>query len=560
MIAILLVPAVVVVVLVVVLATRRTARPAPPSTGGARSVSRFFQYLVLFGLVVVVAIGIAGLVSRVLDPQGFGHDDVRLARNLAFVVVGVPLLAAVTWWSWRQLADPAERTSVALAFTVVLAGTVSLVVVMVAAHSVVDDLVLGRDVGHGSVGSLVGWTPVLAAVWWVRRIIAVRARRDFHVIGSLAGLGTTAVGAATLLGHLGSRAVLGPDPDVYAADWRSGLATLVVGLPVWVLFWWRHAARAERDTPWLVYVVLVGVGGGFVAALVSLVVAVATSAIWLVGRPGTDVAELHFHDVPSQVAAMFVGLAVWWYHRGVLGERRTSARTGVQRLYEYLMAGIALAAAACGLMVLVAAGIEAVTTPEPEAGDAVVNTLVIAATVLVVSLPVWGAFWRRVQAARRADPVGECRSTVRRTYLALLVGVAAVAAVVAAITGAYRLFEDVVTATVGSSTLRGMRYPIGIVLAAGAVAIGNMVQLRHDRALLPSTRTGGRRVVLVGPADPHLMRAVAEGTGAHVQAWWTDGDVPWPVDDVTAALASAPGDAVVLCESGELHVVPVRRA
>lgn len=559
MIAVLLLLVVVVVVAAIVLATRRTSAPGSPS-GGARSVSRFFQYLLLFGLVVVVAIGVAGLVSRALGEPTFG-GDLRLARNLSFVVVGVPLLAALTWWSWRQLAaDPVERTSVALAVTVVLAGTTSLAVVMVAAHAVVDDLLLGRDVGHGSVGNLVAWGPVLVAAWWAHAVAAPRARRLYHVVGSLLGLATTAVGTGTVLGRLGTRALFGPDPDVYAADWRSGLATLVVGLPVWVLFWWRHAARAERDTPWLVYVVLVGVGGGFVAALVSLVVAVATSAIWLVGRPGIDVADLYFHDAPSQVAGLLVGLAVWWYHRGVLGQAGTSARTPVQRVYEYLMAGIALVAAACGLMVLVAAGIEAVTTPEPDAGDAVANTLVVAATVLVVSLPVWGAFWRRVQAARRADPVGECRSTVRRTYLALLVGVAAVAAVIAAITGAYRLFEDAVTATVGSSTLHGMRYPIGIVLAAGAVAIGNAVQLRHDRALLPSTRAGGRRVVLVGPADPHLVRAVADATGAHVQAWWTDGDVPWPVDDVTAALASAPGDAVVLCESGELHVVPVRRA
>jgi hypothetical protein len=285
--------------------------------------------------------------------------------------------------------------------------------------------------------------------------------------------------------------------------------------------------------------------------------------IWVLGDRSIDVARLHFQDVPTQVAAVVVGLSSWWYHRTLLRESRTAARTGVQRVYEYLLAGIALVAGAAGLMVLVAAGIEALTTADGDASRRpVVNTVIAALSVLVVSLPVWAAFWRRVQLARRADPAGECGSVVRRTYLAVIVGIGAIAAVAAAITGVYLLFQDAVTATVGSSTWSSMRYAIGVVVAAGSVAAGNAVQLKRDRDLLPSVRTqrGPRHIVLVGPADPSLARAVAHATGARVETWWSeDGGVPWSVDDVVEAVASLDHEAGVVSSDDGLRVIPARR-
>jgi hypothetical protein len=328
---------------------------------------------------------------------------------------------------------------------------------------------------------------------------------------------------------------------------------------VWALYWWARARRAERDTPWLAFVVLAGVGGGFVTALVAFSTALATTGIWLFGDPTIDVAELHFSDVPAAAAAVVVGLLVWWYHRTVLRGARAAARTGVQRLYEYLMAGIALVAAAVGLTFLVAAGLDAAAGSSVEPGRSpVANTLVVAATVLLVGLPVWALFWRRAQLARHADPVAECGSTVRRTYLALLVGVGAVAAVVAAITGAYQLFQDAVTATVDSATLHSMRFPVGIVLAAGAVAAGNVVQLYRDRRVLPATHPrSARSVLLVGPADPDLARAVAHATGARVQHWCTDGGTPWSVEQVVDAVTSARSDVLVMSERDGLRVIPI---
>ncbi|HET8617197.1 MAG TPA: DUF5671 domain-containing protein [Actinomycetales bacterium] len=552
-----------VVGMVVLVRRRQHAAPGRPGASAA-PVREFFQYLLLFGLVVVVAIGVAGLLGRALEGDSGVQDDVALARNLAFVVVGSPLLALVVWWSAHQLVrDPAERTSPALALTVVLAGVTSLVVVMTSGQSVLGGLLTGQA-ARSAIGRLIAWSVVLGAAWWMSTVIVPAARRGYHLIGSVLGLGTLIAGLTTTLGDLGFRALFGPDADPYATDWRDGLATALVGAVVWAAYWWGHARRAERDTRWLAYVLLAGVGGGFVVALVSLITALSVSMIWVFGDPGFDVARVHFHDVPTQAAAAVVGLSSWWYHRTVLRQYRTTARTGVQRLYEYLLAGIALVAAAAGVMVLVAAGIESVTSADGDGSRGpVVNTVIAAASVLVIGLPVWATFWRRVQLARRADPASECGSVVRRTYLGVIVGIGAIAAVAAAITGVYLLFHDAVTATVASSTWRSMRYPIGIVLAAGAVAAGNAVQLKRDRDLLPSVGArglrGGRHIVLVGTADPAVARAVAHATGARVETWWSEDGVPWSVDEVVRAVMSLDQDAVVVCGSDGVRVIPARR-
>ena len=93
------------------------AAAAPPAPGGSaqRTVRRLIVYTLLAVLVTIAAIGVAGLLERLLDRAeplaGSGTTD--LALSLAFTFIGGPL-AAVLWWSvWRRLADESERTSLA---------------------------------------------------------------------------------------------------------------------------------------------------------------------------------------------------------------------------------------------------------------------------------------------------------------------------------------------------------------------------------------------------------------------------------------------------------------
>ena len=533
------------------------------------AIRRFFQYLLLYGLLVVVATGVSGLLGRLFDRGAMvAADDTELALSLAFTVVGVPLYAGLALWSRRRLADdPTEATSFGWAFYNTAATLTALGVAMVALHETLSWAVdIGPDNGRALARFLV-WGGVWAAHWWLHlRLVPRPLSRLHHLAGSLIGLVTAATGLAGLFGgalwtlfFAGSEGILTGGNDVL-----GGAVTLAVGAPVWLLYWLRTASRSERDPLWLGYVLLAGVGGGLVTAVVSASTVLYDVLVWVVGDPRFTDATLHFNDAPWAAAAAVVGALVWWYHQAALGQARLETRTEVRRIYEYLMSGIGLVAAATGLTMLIVAAIEALTGTETIIlGVSAVNTLLAAATVLAVSVPVWWFYWHRIQAAATATPLEEHASPTRRVYLFGLFGVGGVAAVVSLLVGVYLLFEDVVQGSFGSETVRSMRFAIGILLTTGAIAAYHWAVYQGERVQVPSAAAHGPRyVLLVGPADAEIARAVAHSTGGRVQAWnrTDDGGTPWSVEGVMAALGTTTADEVlVLSDSSGLHAIPVHR-
>lgn len=187
--------------------------------------------------------------------------------------------------------------------------------------------------------------------------------------------------------------------------------------------------------------------------------------------------------------------------------------------------------------------------------------MIAAATLLAVGGPVWWVFWRRVERAVRADPVGERRSGSRRVYVLLVFGLAGVSAVAALLTGVVTALQDVFAGTLGPQTLQAVRYPLGIIVTSGLVAAYHWTVLRADRGVLGEQQHGPRYVLLVGPSDPDVVRAVHGRTGGsvHLLARTDTEAAPWSVDDLTEVLAGLPGPAVVVLadENGELHTIPV---
>ncbi len=107
-----------------------------------------------------------------------------------------------------------------------------------------------------------------------------------------------------------------------------------------------------------------------------------------------------------------------------------------------------------------------------------------------------------------------------------------------------------------------MRFPIGILLTTGAIAAYHWAVYQGERVHVPTGGAHGPRyVLLVGPPDPEIARAVANQTGGRVQAWSTqDGGAQWSVDDVMAALhTTTENEVLVLSDSAGLHAIPVHR-
>lgn len=554
------------VVLAVVAVRRLGSRERGPFTE-AHAIRRFFQYLLLYGSVVVMAVGVAGLLGRALarTPDTAG-DDVALARDLAFTVVGVPLCAGLSLWSRRRLlSDPLERTSVAWAAYVTAAAVTSLVVAMTALESTLGWAFGVEPDNPRALARFIVWTAIWAAHWWLHlRLVPANRSTVHHLAGSLTGLVNAAAGLATLLGGTLAMVFLsgGDTLPSNRDEALRGAITLVVAAPVWFLYWLRTAARQERGPLWLGYVLIAGVAGGLVTAVVSASTVLYWLLVWFLGEPESTDAVRHFNDAPWAVGAAVAGAAVWWYHQRTLREAHLPARTEVRRLYEYLMAAVGLVAAGVGLTMLVVAAVEALTRSTTGAlGPTPVNTLLASATLLAVGGPVWWFYWHSIQGAFHAAPADEAASPTRRAYLLVLFGLGGVAAVVALVVGVYLFFDDVVQGTVGAETLHSMRVPIGILLSTGAIAAYHWAVHQRSRAAAPVAAHGPRYVLLVGPSDPEIARAVGHATGGRVQAWSTDGSgTPWSVDAVLAALAAAPDEEVlVLSDASGVHAIPVHR-
>lgn len=532
-------------------------------------VRQLFQYTVLYGLLVVAAVGLSGLLGRLFENDLLvAGAEAALARDLAFTVVGGPLFVVVALWSRRLLhADADERRSFAWACYATAASLTSLLLAMTGMNEVLRGVVGLDDFSGPALAQTVVW----ATIWVVHFRVLLRTvpparARVHHLLGSLVGLVVAATGLVQLLtGAL--RVLLGMDGGVAVlagsgSPMLQGLVTIAVAAPVWIVYWVRTASTLERDPLWLAYALLAGVGGGLVTAIVSASTLLYSVLVWLVGKPGPVEAAEHFSGAPGAAATTAVGVLVWWYHQAVLGSAAPQGRSEVRRVYEYLMAGIGLLAAAGGLITVLAALVEA-ATGTTLVGNNAINTLLAAATLLAVGSPVWWLFWTKAQAAAHQAPVTELASPTRRAYLFVLLGVGGVAAVIALLVAVYLLFQDFVAGTVDEETLRSMRFPTGVLITTAAVAAYHWTVYRTDRehAPEPPRTRGPRYVLLVGPSDERVAREVARHTQGRVQSWTRTDDAPgWSVDEVMAALDGTAADEVVVLAGAEgLLVVPVHR-
>lgn len=557
-----------VTVVVVVLVARRLLRRDEPAVSDGHGVRRFFQFVLLFGLLVVSAIGASGLLARLFEPDALAtRGDAFLARSVAFAVVGIPLLAVVAAWVRRDLrADPREQRSFGWFAYVTVADLTSLLVSVFAANGLLlwafrVDSFEGQDLG-----SLLVWGGVWAAHWRLGgRLLSPELGQPRDLLGSLVGLLISAAGLGTMLGGT-LNVLLGLDRPalvVGGADpIRQGAAALAVGAPVWLLYWVRRTSRSERSSGWLTYVLLAGMGGGLATALISTSMVFYDVLVWLVGAPGTTDATEFFHGLPSAAAAALVGGLAWWYHHTILHEGPVTPRGEVERVRDYLLAGIALGAAAGGVILLVVALVEALTGTRIVTGDRAVNTLLAALTLLLVGAPVWWVFWHRAEVAARREPEEEFASPSRRVYLFVLLGVASLASVVSLLLGTYFLVDDLIGAGLGSRTLHRMRFPIAVLVAAGALAAYHWTVYAVQRRCTTERVRGPGFVLLVGPSRSGLAHDVAAATGGTVRTWVrADGvGAPWTSELVLSALEGCVAEEVVVLDEAEgPRVIPVRR-
>lgn len=556
---------------IVVFALRKLSHRTQPVDSTEQPVRLFFQYALAFGLFIIFTVGIAGLLSRILDTANIVNaDQSSLASNLAFVVVGGPLLAGIIIWLRKSISqNPSDGHGPVPTLFATLAATISLLVFMTSAIAALHNLINADQFAGVSAAKAIVW----GSAWLIVLKISnsVIPKNDFRIqyfVGSAITALASLIALIQVLSGVFSalllqKRFLGNQPLLLVSPVNPleiGLGTLAISGALWFYYWIRNANTIKSDTLWLGYVLIAGVGGTLILAITSLSVSLYQVLVWFFGEPYNQKIAEHFAGIPLSLAVASAGLMFWWYHKSLLPTN--SERNDIQRTYEYLMAAISLIASAIGISIVIVALIEASTSQAILAGSSAINTLLGAATVIAVAGPIWWHFWNRIQKVAKSSPESEHGSPIRRIYLFLLFGVGGVVAIISLITIVYQIFNSLLGSGLGANTLNEMRSAIGILASTGIVAAYHWEIYRHEKDVEVFKAPVIANILIVGPKNLDLIQTIAQTTGARVsylQSANSD-ELTWPVENVVELVNQNKGqDLLIFLESAGVKVIPIVR-
>ena len=556
---------------IVVFALRKLSHRTQPVDSTEQPVRLFFQYALAFGLFIIFTVGIAGLLSRILDTANIVNaDQSSLASNLAFVVVGGPLLAGIIIWLRKSISqNPSDGHGPVPTLFATLAATISLLVFMTSAIAALHNLINADQFAGVSAAKAIVW----GSAWLIVLKISnsVIPKNDFRIqyfVGSAITALASLIALIQVLSGVFSALLLQKmflvnQPLLLVSPVNPleiGLGTLAISGALWFYYWIRNANTIKSDTLWLGYVLIAGVGGSLILAITSLSVSLYQVLVWFFGEPYNQKIAEHFAGIPLSLAVASAGLIFWWYHKSLLPTN--SERNDIQRTYEYLMAAISLIASAIGNSIVIVALIEASTSQAILAGSSAINTLLGAATVIAVAGPIWWHFWNRIQKVAKSSPESEHGSPIRRIYLFLLFGVGGVVAIISLITIVYQIFNSLLGSGLGANTLNEMRSAIGILASTGIVAAYHWEIYRHEKDVEVFKAPVIANILIVGPKNLDLIQTIAQTTGARVsylQSANSD-ELTWPVENVVELVNQNKGqDLLIFLESAGVKVIPIVR-
>ena len=556
---------------IVVFALRKLSHRTQPVDSTEQPVRLFFQYALAFGLFIIFTVGIAGLLSRILDTANIVNaDQSSLASNLAFVVVGGPLLAGIIIWLRKSISqNPSDGHGPVPTLFATLAATISLLVFMTSAIAALHNLINADQFAGVSAAKAIVW----GSAWLIVLKISnsVIPKNDFRIqyfVGSAITALASLIALIQVLSGVFSALLLQKmflvnQPLLLVSPVNPleiGLGTLAISGALWFYYWIRNANTIKSDTLWLGYVLIAGVGGSLILAITSLSVSLYQVLVWFFGEPYNQKIAEHFAGIPLSLAVASAGLIFWWYHKSLLPTN--SERNDIQRTYEYLMAAISLIASAIGISIVIVALIEASTSQAILAGSSAINTLLGAATVIAVAGPIWWHFWNRIQKVAKSSPESEHGSPIRRIYLFLLFGVGGVVAIISLITIVYQIFNSLLGSGLGANTLNEMRSAIGILASTGIVAAYHWEIYRHEKDVEVFKAPVIANILIVGPKNLDLIQTIAQTTGTRVsylQSANSD-ELTWPVENVVELVNQNKGqDLLIFLESAGVKVIPIVR-
>ncbi|HEY5269530.1 MAG TPA: DUF5671 domain-containing protein [Anaerolineales bacterium] len=501
-----------------------------------RTIRRLYFYAVAFISLEVVLWGLIGLLRSIFVPAVIGGSATRLAEALALILVGMPVFG-LHWWvvqrdARREIDEHASGIRAFFLYAVLLSTLIPAIQSFLA---IINRLFL--DANHLSrlaavVGSQQTWSDNLIALlmnaliasYFVTALRAdwkqitlketfINVRRISRYLWVLYGLLLTVAGVQQILLF-----ILQIPPSTFGAllraDFINGLALTLVGTPVWVWAWntvqESLSEPVERES-------LLRLGLLYALSLAGVITVLTSGGIvlYLLLRQimGEKMLLQNFVQQISAPLSIGVPLAgVWAYYGNWLTRSMSEVpdaprRSGMRRLYSYILSAIGLGAAFIGLRMLLAFIVDALLGGQAWGGTLRLS-LTAALSTLGVGLPLWLLTWRPMQAeALSSGDAGDHarRSLVRKIYLYLALFVSVIGGMISAGSLVYLLLN----ALLGGGASNVLQ---GSMKALETLALFVLLGVYHGLTLGKDGKTAGRALTEKHAAFPTLIFDVENGT------------------------------------------------
>ena len=282
------------------------------------------------------------------------------------------------------------------------------------------------------------------------------------------------------------------------------IATIIIALPLFLVHWLWAQRLADRDInereAGLRGIYHYGMMAGFLGPVIANAFTVISFVLWVVtGRPGYvpsayGIRTSTFQDILYNLIAIVVCTLLWFYQKRVVADdlkasNESSGFATMRRFYLFLFSAWGVSMTTMVVIhvirwVMFQFGGESVSMGDNS------GYLVGETARLIVGLPLWLIFWRKVQSLFSGPDESERESALRKFYLYTIVFVAALTAVTNATGILAGLFRRILSLPPEGD----IRTPLPVIIGMALLWVYHAFVLKDDASVsVESARQGGVR-------------------------------------------------------------------
>ena len=554
------------------------------------TVKRFFLYALAIVTLGIFASGVNTLLTLVFDLL-FGDEGWRsYAQGQLSIGLAMIIIAGALWFLfWRIIqrevsTDTAETSSGIRKLYLNLILTVTAITGLVNFFMTLRWILSGVPMDEfpsGTVSLLI----ITGCLWFYHKSVedkegqpspvARTLRRWYTYILVTVGLSWLINGIVQILNASsfylpvwGSHTVRG---NLWGNVLSENISWIVTGGLTWWYFWFRVAKDDYQSILRQVYLYLVTITASTVAGLAALITIL--YKLLYIAFNGTIGGELYFRFLGWTIPAILVAAAVWSFHRKIVEEEAEQLgvnRSSPRRLYLYLMGFIGLGTMVSGIVYLLGVLFDrlfdAFTTITIFSTDWWGEQLSLSLALLLVGVPIWVYYWRRVIHMVVEGGVAERGVRSRRIFLYAVLAFSIIAAVSTLVIIVYQVINSVLQGDFGTEFYRSIIWSLSGFLAAVPLLIYHWRILREDQSLGAEKLHRRKRVnIIAGEKAGELIDRIEEKLGYRVRRLIYKGEVtaeiPVMTDEEIESMVNeiglAGGESVILdITGGSVRLLP----